>query len=143
MDAESVSSESISDDGDESLQWETDDTHFDVGDVGEKLTQIGIELIRSQDDIDVKELNGLISSLNTILTLKRGDESNGRKRQRHSLEDEWSSALGKMLSCSLSFLCCKLALSSQVAALPPPNPQEIPDFCNGDQQFFENFDLSK
>ena len=88
MDAESVSSESISDDGDESLQSETDDTHFDVGDVGEKLTQIGIELIRSQDDIDVKELNGLISSLNTILTLKRGDESNGRKRQRHSLEDE-------------------------------------------------------
>ena len=79
MDAESVSSESISDDGDESLQSETDDTHFNVG---EKLTQIGIELIRSQDDIDVKELNGLISSLNTILNLKLGDESDGRKRHR-------------------------------------------------------------
>jgi hypothetical protein len=62
MEMESVSSESISDDGDESLQSETDDTHFDVG---EEPTQIGIELTISQDDIDVKGLNGLISSLNT------------------------------------------------------------------------------
>ena len=85
MDMESVLSESISDDSNESLQSETDDTHFDVG---EKLSQIRIELIRSQDDIDVMELNGLISSLNTRLNLKCGDESDGRKRHRHSFEDE-------------------------------------------------------